>query len=140
MLQSLYRSSACAVQLLVDSDREKAVTVAADHARPARPPEATMPSSRLDEVRDYVFADDVLRLRKRMGLTQRELAREVDVSVQSIHAWESGLSYPGIERLQALIALFLQRGAFESGREEEEAAALWETVRERAPRRTAPFD
>lgn len=54
-----------------------------------------MPSSRLDEVRDYAFADQALALRRQANLTQRELAELLQVSSQAIHAWESGLSYPG---------------------------------------------
>ena len=99
-----------------------------------------MPSGRLDEARDYAFADLALALRKRGGLTQRELASLLHVSGQSIHTWESGLSYPGTTHLKELIALYLDRGALASGREEQEAAAMWASVRERAPRRVQPFD
>src|SRR5919202_3001431 len=99
-----------------------------------------MPSGRFDQVPDYAFADRVLALRKQAGLTQRELGAVLEVSPQSIHAWEAGLSYPGAERLQHLIALYLKRDAFRAGHEEEEATALWETVRARATRRIPPFD
>ncbi len=102
--------------------------------------EAFMPSRRFDGDRDYAFADRSLTLRQRAALTQRDLAALLDVSAHSIHAWEAGLSYPAMERLTRLIALYLARGAFGVGREEEEAAALWETVRATARRRTAPFD
>src|SRR5947209_19567583 len=95
-----------------------------------------MSSGRVDEVRDYAFADQALALRKRAGLTQRELAGQLRVSGQSIQAWEAGLSYPGTERLKELIALYLERGTLVAGREEEEAAALWATVRAKAARRT----
>jgi transcriptional regulator with XRE-family HTH domain len=99
-----------------------------------------MASSRLQEARDYVFADQVLALRLRAGLSQHELSVMLGVSTQSIHAWEAGLSYPGTERLKQIIAFYLDRGVLEAGREAEEAKALWSTVRERAPRRTLPFD
>ena len=99
-----------------------------------------MPSNRLDEVRDYDFADRVLALRQRAGLTQRELAALLGVRVRSIQAWEAGLSYPGAERLKQLIAFYLERGAFAAGREKEEASALWEAVRTHAARRIVPFD
>ena len=99
-----------------------------------------MPSSRFDEVRDYAFADQALAFRKRAGLTQRELAALLRVSGQAVHAWEGGLSYPDTVHLKELIALYLARGALTTGREEEEAAALWATVRAKAVRRTEPFD
>jgi non-specific serine/threonine protein kinase len=99
-----------------------------------------MASKRFDELRGYGFADRVLALRNRTGLTQRELAGLLGVTSQSVHTWEAGLSYPGSERLKQLIALFLTRGAFGAGREAEEAEALWEMVRARAARRIEPFD
>lgn len=95
---------------------------------------------RRDEVRDYGFADRVLTLRQRAGLTQREVAAQLGISYKSIGAWEGGLSYPGSERLKQLIALYLMQGAFAAEREGEEAAALWGAVREASPRRTVPFD
>jgi WD40 repeat protein/transcriptional regulator with XRE-family HTH domain len=99
-----------------------------------------MPSSRFGEERDYGFADQALVVRQRAGLTQRELAALLGVSDKAIRRWEAGLSYPAVEHLEQLIALALERGALPVGREEDEAARLWETVRTRAPRRTPPFD
>jgi WD40 repeat protein/transcriptional regulator with XRE-family HTH domain len=99
-----------------------------------------MSSTRLDEIRDYGFADKALALRERAGLTQRALAALLGVSGRAIQAWEAGLSYPGAGHLKHLIALYLERGTFPLGREEDEAAALWEAVRAHAPRRTVPFD
>src|SRR5262249_25328380 len=71
------------------------------------------------------FRELALRLRGRAGLTQRELAVGAGVSERAIQTWEAGLSYPSAPSLQRVIALYLTRGAFESGREAEEAAALW---------------
>ena len=99
-----------------------------------------MPSSHLDETHDYGFADKALALREHASLTQLALAALLGVSGRAIQAWESGLSYPGAERLRQLIALYVERGAFPSGQEEDAAAALWEAVRTHAPRRTTPFD
>ena len=53
-----------------------------------------MPSTSVDQGRDYGFADRALALRKRAGLTQRELGALLGVSVKAIGAWEAGLSYP----------------------------------------------
>ncbi len=99
-----------------------------------------MPSSHFDEARDYAFADQALALRQRAGLTQRDLAALLEVSDKSVQAWEAGVSYPGAERLKQLITFYLERGAFVAGRAEEEAAALWATVLEKAARRMVPFD
>src|SRR5205085_8907275 len=99
-----------------------------------------MPSTRFEEARDYAFADQALALRARVRLTQRELAARLGVSARAIGAWEAGLSYPTAARLKDLLALYLERGAFLAGREAEEAAALWASVRAKAPRRTGPFD
>ncbi len=85
-----------------------------------------MPSSNFDEERDYVFADRAVALRKQAALTQRELGALLRVSERAVRAWEAGLSYPGAERLGPLLALYLERGVFAAGHEEEEAAALWE--------------
>src|SRR5947208_3856952 len=98
-----------------------------------------MPSTRFEEARDYTFADQALALRKRARLTQRELAALLGVSARAIQAWEAGLSYPTVERLKDLIALYVERGAFPAGREAQEAAALWASVRAKAPRRMVPF-
>ena len=99
-----------------------------------------MSSTRFDETRDYGFADKALALRERAGLTQRELAVLLAVSGRAIQAWEAGLSYPGADHLTRLIALYVERGAFAAGREEDEAVALCEAVRAHASRRTVPFD
>ena len=97
-------------------------------------------SGRGEEVRDYAFADQALALRKRAGLTQRELADLLRVSAKSVEAWEAGLSYPSTEHLKEVLGLYLERGVLLPGREAEEAAALWTTVRTKGTRRTALFD
>jgi hypothetical protein len=57
-----------------------------------------------------------------------------------VQAWEAGLSYPSVEHLRALIACFLECGAFAAGSEKEEATALCELVRVRTPRRMPLFE
>src|SRR4051794_17072075 len=76
------------------------------------------------------FRGRLLILRGRSGLSQRELADLVGLSVRAVQAWEAGLSYPAATRLQRLIALYVERGVFESGRESEEALALWAVAQE----------
>jgi WD40 repeat protein/transcriptional regulator with XRE-family HTH domain len=86
------------------------------------------------------FRGLVLQVRGRTGLTQRELAARIGVSVGSIQGWEAGLTYPSAASLQALIATGLQAGGFAVGREHEEARALWAAALRDAPRLRTPFD
>src|SRR5262245_23436372 len=86
------------------------------------------------------FRGLILTLRGRASLSQRELAALLGVSERAIQAWEAGLSYPTAARLQHLIALYVRRGAFTAGREAEEAAGLWATALQEAPRLKTPFD
>jgi WD40 repeat protein/transcriptional regulator with XRE-family HTH domain len=86
------------------------------------------------------FRGLVLRLRGRIGLSQRELAAQLGVHTHSIQGWEAGVSYPGMASLQALIAAGLRAGGFIAGREAVEAAALWSAAIREAPRLRTPFD
>src|SRR5687767_3598874 len=73
---------------------------------------------------EETFQGLVLRYRGRTGLTQRQLAEQLGVHTRSIQAWESGLSFPSAESLQALIAAYVATGAFGGGRELAEAEEL----------------
>jgi WD40 repeat protein/transcriptional regulator with XRE-family HTH domain len=84
--------------------------------------------------------DQILLLRGRAGLTQRELAALLGLSRPALQKWEAGEGTPSPARLRDLIALYLERGVFTVGREEQEATALWEALRREAPHRTPPFD
>jgi WD40 repeat protein/transcriptional regulator with XRE-family HTH domain len=86
------------------------------------------------------FRGQILRLRGRAGLTQRALATHLGISEQAIQKWEAGQGYPSAARLQALIALYVERDVFTAGHEAEEATALWEALRREATQRTPPFD
>jgi WD40 repeat protein/transcriptional regulator with XRE-family HTH domain len=86
------------------------------------------------------FADLVLQLRARIGLTQRELAARLGVHAHSVQGWEAGTSYPGAPSLQALIAAVLRAGGFTAGRERDEAGAFWASAMREAPRFRLPFD
>ena len=48
----------------------------------------------------------IARTRKEKGLTQRELAEKVYVSVQAVSKWERGESEPSTSNLLALAKLF----------------------------------
>lgn len=45
------------------------------------------------------FSEKLQRLRKEKGLSQEQLAELLDVSRQSVSKWESGQTYPEINKL-----------------------------------------
>ena len=44
--------------------------------------------------------------RKKLGLTQKDIARAIGVSVNTVSAWETGLYWPSGRHLLALLDLF----------------------------------
>jgi WD40 repeat protein/transcriptional regulator with XRE-family HTH domain len=82
----------------------------------------------------------LLRYRGRTGLTQRDLAARAGVSMRALQGWETSLTFPGTTRLQALIVALLDAGGLSTGREREEAEALWTAVDRDSPREHPPFD
>ncbi|MBE7550021.1 MAG: NACHT domain-containing protein [Anaerolineales bacterium] len=90
--------------------------------------------------RKYEVGQRLLTLRARTRLTQTDLAGLIGVNRRSIHNWEAGAAYPKEDRLQRLIAVFLEHSAFIPGREREEAEELWEQVSQDAPRPLPLFD
>lgn len=48
------------------------------------------------------LSDNILQLRKALGLSQEQLAEQVGVSRQSISKWETGQSVPELDKLLAL--------------------------------------
>ena len=45
-------------------------------------------------------------LRKQRGLSQEDLANLLEISRQSVHKWEQGLSYPEIDKIKKLAQIF----------------------------------
>ena len=66
-------------------------------------------------------AQGVRALREHLGLTQQELAEELNVRQQTVSEWETGQYRPrgASERLLSLVA---ERAAFPYGEPEEEVA------------------
>ena len=66
-------------------------------------------------------AQGVRALRQHLGLTQQELAEELNVRQQTVSEWETGQYRPrgASERLLSLVA---ERAAFPYGEPEEEVA------------------
>ena len=53
-----------------------------------------------------IFADKVIRLRKRNGWSQEELAEKMNVSRQAVSKWEAAQTVPDLQKLLQLAALF----------------------------------
>ena len=53
-----------------------------------------------------IFADKLIDLRKRSGLSQEELAEKMNVSRQSVSKWEGAQSVPDINKMIALSEIF----------------------------------
>ena len=52
------------------------------------------------------FHSKMIKLRKHKGFTQETFAAEVGVSRQSVYKWESGQSYPEVEKLLKVARTF----------------------------------
>ena len=52
------------------------------------------------------FHSKMIKLRKIKGLTQESFATEIGVSRQSVYKWESGQSYPDVEKLLKIARTF----------------------------------
>ena len=52
------------------------------------------------------FKDNLKRIRKEHNLSQEELAEKLNVTRQSVSKWESGLSYPEMDKVISLCNLF----------------------------------
>lgn len=54
----------------------------------------------------------IYKKRTELGLTQAQLARELNVSFQSVSKWENNAAYPDIEKLPELAAALNTRQTF----------------------------
>ena len=52
------------------------------------------------------FSEKLIKLRKENKLSQEQLASKLDVSRQAVSKWESGQTYPEMDKLLALCKLF----------------------------------
>ena len=52
------------------------------------------------------FGENLQFYRKRKDITQEQLAEQLDVSRQTVSKWESGSSYPEMEKILQLCDLF----------------------------------
>ena len=49
--------------------------------------------------RKMILADKIIRLRKKNGWSQEELAEKMDVSRQAVSKWESAQTVPDLEKI-----------------------------------------
>src|SRR5260370_41986357 len=92
------------------------------------------------KLRDYVFAQRLLSLRKRTSLTQEAVALHVAGTEKAIRNWEGGSNYPSEANLRKLLELYLDQAAFAADQEQDEARALWQQWQESTHRRINSFD
>ena len=52
------------------------------------------------------LSEKILNLRKKFGLSQEELANELDISRQAVYKWEADISSPDLDKLKQLAKLF----------------------------------
>ena len=52
------------------------------------------------------FANNLQKLRKLSSMSQEALAEKLDVTRQSVSKWESGASYPEMDKLIAICKIF----------------------------------
>jgi len=74
----------------------------------------------------YIWKPEMIRaLREHMGLTQRELADQLEVRQQTISEWETGLHTPH-RSTQKTLSMVAERAGFEctqmAGHDESQAA------------------
>ena len=53
-----------------------------------------------------IFADKLIRLRKQSGLSQEELANELNISRQSVSKWEQAQSISDLDKIIQLSTFF----------------------------------
>lgn len=60
----------------------------------------------MGEVMELIFSEKLQTLRKEKGLSQEQLAELLNVSRQAVSKWESGQTYPEIDKLIILSDVF----------------------------------
>lgn len=60
----------------------------------------------ISEVIEMKFEENLRELRKQRGMSQEELAEQLNISRQSVSKWENGSAYPELDKLMQLCELF----------------------------------
>lgn len=71
-----------------------------------------------------MFSEKIKRLRKGRGLNQQELAKELNVSVDSVRRWEWGQRLPDVEVLCRIAKVLKTTVSYLSGETEDESQQL----------------
>jgi len=58
------------------------------------------------EVKKMKFSEKLQRLRKENKMSQEQLADQLEVSRQAVSKWESGQTYPEMDKLLSICKLF----------------------------------
>lgn len=95
-----------------------------------------------------ILADKIIKERKKLGLSQEELAEKMNVSRQAVSKWESNQSVPEIEKILQLSRLFgvttdyLLKDEIENGdsagKEEKQSGTVKETFSKESPSQDTP--
>src|SRR6266550_252483 len=64
------------------------------------------------KLRDFEFAQHLVTLRKKAGLTQEDVALRIGLSEKAIRNWEGGSNYPKELNLRKLIEMYLGKNVF----------------------------
>ena len=67
-----------------------------------------------------LFSERMKRLRKGRGLTQNELAEQIEVSVDCVRRWEWGQRFPDVEELRRMAKVLKTTVSYLSGETEDE--------------------
>ncbi|WHP05889.1 MULTISPECIES: helix-turn-helix domain-containing protein [Acinetobacter] len=62
-------------------------------------------------VQDEELADEMIRARRQMKISQAELATKLGISARTVESWERGIRHPS-KPSQALIRLFIKSPEF----------------------------
>ncbi len=54
----------------------------------------------------------IINIRTRIGLTQTQLAKQLNVTQGAISHWERGISYPSIDAANKIVKIAGKRGVF----------------------------
>ena len=53
-----------------------------------------------------ILSENILKLRKKNGLTQEKLASLLGVSFQAVSRWENSTAYPDVELIPKIASIF----------------------------------
>lgn len=76
----------------------------------------------------HIFADRMQTLRQEKGLTQRELANELNTSVSSIISYENAQRFPSSAVLAVILQYFHVSQEYLTGKSDDRSLEVWEDI------------